>query len=160
MIGLPKENIMIEAQVLSYTYDLVDLLNSSDAMKNYLARKKELAEDEHAQATIRAFNRLKVRYDEVERFGKYHPDYHCIHEQLYDLKRLLNQIPAVKRFKEAEEKLDEILYMISQTIAHSVSFGIKIPSNHPYFNSTLSCGTSSGGGCGTGCGTGGNCGCH
>ena len=36
---------------------------------------------------------------------------------------------AFNKFKEAEEKLDELLHDVSKTIAHAVSESIKVPSN-------------------------------
>jgi cell fate (sporulation/competence/biofilm development) regulator YlbF (YheA/YmcA/DUF963 family) len=61
-----------------------------------------------------------------------------------EVQKRLEQIEAVRRFKEAEERLDDLLYTISTTIAHAVSDTIKVPSNNP-LPGAGSCG--SGGSC-------------
>lgn len=98
---------------------------------------------------VRQFDKKKELFEECQRFGHFHPDYHAALGQVQEIQNQLDSLESVRRFKLAEERLDNLLYSISQTIAHSVSDTIKVPSNDPL---------TSGGSCSTGsCSTGGSC---
>ncbi|MCF6094215.1 YlbF family regulator [Microaerobacter geothermalis] len=151
-MSLDMSTVILEA------YHLADLIKSSEEVGNYLYWKKQMDEHEEAQQMIAQFNRLKEKYEEVERFGKYHPDYGRVQQEVYEMRRKLHSIDVVRHFKEAEDALDELLFTVSSTIAHSVSKEIKVPSNNPLYAYGGGCGTGGTGGS-HGCGTGGGCGC-
>jgi cell fate (sporulation/competence/biofilm development) regulator YlbF (YheA/YmcA/DUF963 family) len=139
------------AEILSETYELSEMITSSEEMKAYRETKQDLSEDVNSQAMITAFQKLKDQHEEVQRFGKYHPDYHKISKEMRLKKRELDMLPAVHAFKQAEKALENLLIEVSQTIASAISPTIKVPGNNPF--------DQLGGGCGGGgCGTGG-CGC-
>lgn len=141
------------AQLLDEAGQLSELICRSETMARYITCKKALEQDQEAQRKISAFQIKKNEYEEVQRFGKWHPDFERVTKETRKLKRELDQLEVVSRFKEAEFKLEELLFEVSKIIAGAVSGDIKVPSDHPL----LSLG---GGGCGTGCGTGGSCGCR
>lgn len=91
-------------------------------------------------------NSKKELFEETQRFGHFHPNFHEAKEQVEAVQREMEQIEAVWRFKDAENNLDQMLYEMSELIAHSVSESIKVPSNNPLPK-------------GGGCGSGGSCGC-
>lgn len=65
-----------------FILDEVDELNamilSSEQAENLRLAKKAVYEDAELSAQIMAFQRLKDQYEDVQRFGKYHPDYNII----------------------------------------------------------------------------------
>ncbi len=138
--------------ILSSAQDIADLILASDEMKTYIQTKKTLAHNEEAQKKIRAFQRLKIQHEEVDRFGKYHPDYSRVNEEVRLMRRELQTMPAVRAFKKAESAMDDLLYHVCRTIADGVSDSIKVPSDNPLYQLGGSCSTG-------GCGTGGSCGC-
>lgn len=129
---------------------LVEMLADSEPVLNYLDWKDKLARDSEAQDIIRNFVQLRERYDEVQRFGKYHPDYKTVIKQMMDIKRELDLNNTIAGYKKAEDDLASLLNEISLSLARAVSPSIKVPTGDPFFDK----------GCGGGCGTGGPCGCH
>lgn len=141
-----------QLEVLLTAQDIAEMILASEEMTTYIRMKEALRKDQSAQDQIRKFRKIKETFEEVERFGKYHPDYSQVHEQVRTLKRDIQMIPSVQAFRKAETALDELLYQVCRVVADGVSTSIKVPSDNPLYNL--------GGGCGTGgCGTGGSCGC-
>ncbi|MGV3487828.1 MAG: YlbF family regulator [Tuberibacillus sp.] len=129
---------------------LVEMLSESDAVAKYRACKDKLARDEEAKALIKRFTDLREKYNEVQRFGKYHPEFDSVIRQMMDVKRDLDLNDTIAAYKKAEEDVETLLTEISRSIAMAVSPSIKVPTGDPFFDR----------GCGGGCGTGGACGCH
>ncbi|MEK4629673.1 MAG: YlbF family regulator [Solibacillus sp.] len=126
------------------------ILSSEQAQKLRLAFNA-VYEDAELSATIKAFQRLKDQYEDVQRFGKYHPDYNTIMKRMRTEKRQLDMNERVAALKVAENDYQDLLDEISLIIGHSVSEAVKVPVSNPFF--------TSGSSCGTGCGTGGGCSC-
>ncbi|AMA72463.1 MULTISPECIES: YlbF family regulator [Aneurinibacillus] len=140
-------------EVMERAHRIGEQLVASEEMKRYLEFRRRMEQDPEAEAKIASFNRMKEAYEEVQRFGKYHPDYDRVTREIRQKKREMEKVATVAAFKKAENDLDELLYRISRTIADAVSASIKVPSNNPLYE-------LAGGGCGSGgCGTGGSCGC-
>ncbi|GEN35000.1 YlbF family regulator [Aneurinibacillus danicus] len=139
-------------EVMERAYRIGELLTGSEEMKRYLESRRRMEQDPEAEAKIASFNRMKEVYEEVQRFGKYHPDYNKVTREIRQKKREMEQVASVAAFKKAEDELDELLYRVSRTIADAVSKSIKVPSNNPLYEMMGGCGSG-------GCGTGGSCGC-
>ncbi|WP_281887851.1 YlbF family regulator [Paenibacillus sp. YYML68] len=137
------------AALLLEAYQLADMINNSAETADYLYWKHMKDQDEEAALLVRKFQKAKERFEECERFGHYHPNYHEALEQIQAVQAELDEVMSVRRFKEAERKLDELLQAVAETIAYSVSDTIKVPSNDP-LASTGGC--SSGGSCSGKCG--------
>lgn len=142
------------------TMEIVDLLDrsegigrmvmNSDTMYNYKRAKWELEEDKEAQRLIKQFTDMKEHYDDVQRFGRYHPDYSTIMKKVRSVKREMDMHEKVALFKKAERELQKLLDEISEKVAFSVSEQIKVPKNGMALTDS---------GCSGGCGSGGSCGC-
>jgi cell fate (sporulation/competence/biofilm development) regulator YlbF (YheA/YmcA/DUF963 family) len=148
-LGLINLSIM-EARALDMStlitqaYEIGDLINSSTEVAEYLYWKQEVEQSQEVQKTVKKLERKKELYEECQRFGHFHPDYHAAMEEVKKVEEELEQFTCVKQYKLAEEQLDDLLYSVSSTIANSVSDSIKVPSNKLL--------PSSGG-----CSTGGSC---
>lgn len=123
------------------------LINLSEQMENYNQAKKQLAEDKEAQALIATFEKKKDQYEEVKRFGRYHPDYSKITKEIRVIKREVDMHDTVAAFKIAERDIQMLLDDVSERIAFSVSKQIKVPRDGALFTDS-GCGCGSGGGCG------------
>ncbi|WP_230499764.1 YlbF family regulator [Sutcliffiella rhizosphaerae] len=143
------------------TVEHVEIVEKAEQLAKMIWRS-ELAEDYHrclynlqnddvAQELIRSFEKMKEKYEEVQRFGKYHPDYRKVTLETRELKRKLDLHDTIHAFKEAEDTIQKVLDEISVLIGKSVSENVKVPTGNPFFDSLSSCGG--------GCGTGGGCGC-
>lgn len=134
------------AALLTTAYELGDMVKESAEMAAYLYWKERVQAQQDVQRLLVDFARKKELYAETERFGRFHPDFHEARKVVKAIEAELDQYVEVSEFKRAEEALDNMLYTLSETIAHSVSESIKVPSNSLKVS----------GGCGGGCS--GNCG--
>ncbi len=131
--------------ILEETDELNRLILHSEEVKRYRMCKAEMEQDAEAQRLIRDFNRKKESFEDVERFGKYHPDYQRIRREVREMKRSLDMNEKVARFKDAENELAAMLAEISKIIAYSVSTTIKVPTGNPFFDEGAAGGCGSGG---------------
>ncbi|WP_409341092.1 YlbF family regulator [Paenibacillus sp. MBLB4367] len=142
------------AGVLMQAYELGDLINGSSEVSQYLYWKQKVEQDEEVKRLVRLFAKKKELFEECERFGHFHPDYHAAMDEVKRVQAQLDAMESVRQFKDAEERVDDLLYQISKTIAHAVSESVKVPSNNPLADG----GGCSSGGCSSGGSCSGNCG--
>ncbi|MCS7459438.1 YlbF family regulator [Paenibacillus doosanensis] len=133
--------------ILTQAYDLGDMINGSAETADYLYWKKVKDEDPQVKELLRLFQKKKDLFEECQRFGHFHPDYHSALDQAKQIQEQLDSLESVKRYKEAERRLDDLLFTVSEMIARSVSDSIKVPGNE-LLASGGSCST---GGCSGGC---------
>lgn len=133
------------ASVLMSAYELGDMINGSVEVADYLYWRERMQEHPEVRRLMVELNARKELFEETQRFGHFHPNYHAAKEEVEQVERAMEEIEAVARFQAAEQALDQLLFEMSETIAHSVSSSIKVPSNDPLPKS--------------GCGSGGSCGC-
>ncbi|MDF2670916.1 MAG: hypothetical protein K0R67_3222 [Paenibacillus sp.] len=131
------------SELLSQAYEVGDMINASAEAADYAYWKQQVESDAEIQAAVKQFAKLKEMFEETERFGHFHPNYHEALDAVKVAEVKLEGFEAVRLFKMAEAKLDELLFSVSETIAHSVSEAIKVPSNNP-LPTKAGCGT---GGC-------------
>src|SRR5699024_1154256 len=108
--------------------------------------KVQLKQDQEAQSLLKDFERKKEIYADVQRFGRYHPDYSQMTKEVRLMKREVDMLNSVAEFKIVERKLQALLDDISEKIAFSVSKKIMVPKDNALFKDV-------------GCGHGGSCGC-
>ncbi|MCP8970268.1 YlbF family regulator [Ectobacillus ponti] len=129
---------------------LARIIVQSEEAVEYRTCYNRLRQDQEAQSLIARFTGMKERYEEVQRFGKYHPDFSAVTRQIRELKRELDVHEAVAAFKKAENAMQKLLDEVSVILGREISPAVKVPTGNPYFDSMS---------CGTGCGSGGSCGC-
>lgn len=142
------------------TMEIVDLLDrsetigqmvmNSDTMQEFQQAKSELEGDKEAQKLVKEFSSMKEHYEDVQRFGRYHPDYSTIMKKVRAVKREMDMHDKVAQYKKAERNVQKLLDEISESVAFSVSDQIKVPKNGMALTDS---------GCSGGCGSGGSCGC-
>ncbi|MDT2045674.1 regulator [Priestia aryabhattai] len=138
-------------ELLDESDALANMVLHSDVAEHYRECLNRLNKDTEAQELIAEFGKMKEQYEDVQRFGKYHPDYKSITKQMRDIKRSVDLQHTIAAFKKAENELQKLLDEISVIIGQSVSEHIKVPTGNPFFDTGSSCGG--------GCGAGGSCGC-
>ncbi|XXM73407.1 YlbF family regulator [Lysinibacillus sphaericus] len=137
-------------EILDSADELSNWILNSDVAENYRKSLYKLRNNNVTQTKIQQFTRMKERYEEVQRFGRYHPDYKTVMKEIRERKREMDMDDNVAEFRRAENELQDLLDKVSLIIGHSVSKNVKVPSGNPFF---------SGSSCGGGCGSGGSCGC-
>lgn len=122
----------------------------SDLVQQYFEAKRAVYGDEQLVQHIEQFLQMKERYEEVQRFGKYHPDYREVMTTVRKQKRALDLNEKIATYRLAETELQGMLDLVGYTLAQAVSTNVAVDSSNPFFE------TSS---CGTGCASGGACNC-
>ena len=136
-------------EIMDQAERLAQEIIQSEVGLHYLDSLRKMNLDPVAQEKIQTFNSMKDSYEEVQRFGRYHPDYKTVTKATREAKREMDLHPSIIVYKQAENSLQQLLDEISMLIGHSVSPHIKVPTGNPFFESS----------CGGGCGSGGSCGC-
>lgn len=119
----------------------------SDVYEEYDHARQAMENDDEAQQLINAFNDIKSHYEDVQRFGRYHPDYNQIMKEVRSTKRAMDMHEKVAAYKIAERNLQKLLDEISEYVSESVSTDVKAPKDGAALTDS-------------GCGSGGNCGCN
>ena len=137
------------ASLLLKAYELGDTIIASAPVASYLYWQDQVNQNSEVASLKREFAKAKELFEECQRFGRFHPNYHEAKDKVKAIEEKLQSIPCVAQYKQYEQELDELLHEVALMIARSVSETIKVPSNEK----------ASGGGCGSGgscsCGSGG-----
>ena len=129
---------------------LASMIIRSDAYVRFCSCRQAVEDSRPAQTLITRFRRIRERYNEVQRFGRYHPDYHTVTREMMETKRRMDVYPLIAEMRRAEKELNDMLDRISLKLARSVSRSIKVPTGDPFFDRA----------CSAGCGAGGKCKCR
>ena len=140
------------AILMDHSDKLCKMILSSELFYRYLDAHRAVYTNSNLVSEVNHFTKLKDQYEEVQRFGKYHPDYSKVMKDIRLTKRKLDMVDEIATLKVAENDLQDLLDEVSLLIGKSVSEGVKVPVSNPFF-------ASSGSSCGSGCGTGGSCSC-
>lgn len=131
-------------QLLEFAENLAQMVLESDLVEQYKICLAKMQNDQETQKKIQRFVSLKELYEEVQRFGQYHPDYKRVMSEIRQYKREMDLDPNVAEFKLAENDLQALLDEISKAIGGAVSQQIMVPTGNPFFD------TGQGSGCGSG----------
>lgn len=134
-------------EILDTAEEIAQMVKESDIAENYIRCLYNLRNSKETQDKVQAFVKVKDLYEEVQRFGSYHPDYKRIMKEVRVLKRKMDLDDNVAEFKKAENQLQSLLDEISVLIGQSVSENIKVPIGDPFFTGSSGCGGCSSGGC-------------
>ncbi|MBO3064555.1 MULTISPECIES: YlbF family regulator [Staphylococcus] len=134
--------------VLDEIEDLSDKILESRLYQEYRQAEQALANNDEAHLLYQAFLKSKDKYDEIMRFGKYHPDYQNVMLDTRKRKRAYEMLPVVMNHKQKEVALQELIDQVIVKIAYAVSENVKIEAGNPFFQKDAG-----------GCATGGSCSC-
>lgn len=134
--------------ILDEIENLSDMIVQSEVYQSYQHAKDYLENDDEAHLLYQAFLKSKDQYDDVMRFGKYHPDYKRIMMETRQRKRAYEMLPVVMDYKTKEVALQNLIDEVVTKIAFAVSENVKIEAGNPFFRTGHN-----------GCATGGSCNC-
>jgi len=137
-----------KVEILDAAEQLARMIIDSELADKYRECYYRMKTDPNTQSRIRRFARMKERYEEVQRFGRYHPDYKQVMAELRQAKREMDLDENVARFKRAENELQDLLDQISVMIGRAVSENVKVSTGNPFFETAGKTGCSIGGSCG------------
>lgn len=148
-MSLMEKQSLDMSRLLLKAYEIGDLINDSRETSEYKHWKRQVADNGEIQSVIREFAKRKEQFEDCQRFGHFHPDYHKALDAVKETEAKLDSFEEVRQYKAAEARLDELLHSVSTLIARAVSETVKVPGN----------GLQPEGGCSSGGACGGNCGC-
>ena len=139
-------------EILEEASVLVQMIEQSKPMNQYVKTLRAMREDDALMKRVNHFNDLKERYEEVQRFGTYHPEYSNVIQEVRQVKRELDLHEKVAAFQKAEDEMQRLLDAISFRLARAVSPAVKVDSGNPFYQTA----TTS---CDIGCSASGTCTC-
>jgi len=139
------------ARIMEHAEDLCKMILASEQAVQYRDAYHAVYSDQSLVEDIRLFQKMKDQYEDVQRFGRYHPDYHKIMKDVRVQKRTLDLNEKVANLKVAENDLQDLLDEVSLLVGKTVSESVMVPVSNPFFTTSSSCGG--------GCGSGGSCSC-
>ncbi|PID01350.1 regulator [Sporosarcina sp. P2] len=137
-------------RVIDMAEELSDMLLCSEVVKTYQDAHNRVYSNVDLRKKIMDFTKMKEQYEDVQRFGRYHPDYKVIMKEIRLQKRELDLQDEVAALRLAENDVQDLLDEIGILIGRTVSEAVKVPAGD---------GTFSNSSCGGGCGSGGSCSC-
>ena len=117
----------MKENVLKAVYELVDEIKEKNEYKKLLKLKKIIDTDKQIIKLVEVFNKTKVKYNEVSKYGEHHPDLKEVRKELSISKEKLFTNEIIKEYKQLEKEIQNLLDDISRKIAKSVSPKIKHP---------------------------------
>lgn len=136
--------------IIEQAEGLAEMLLTSEVVAEYRKAYDDVYSDTALVAEIQTFTVMKERYEEVQRFGRYHPDYNIVMKSIRVQKRDLDMNEQVAALRLAENDVQYLFDQVGSIVAKSVSDTVKVPVESAFY---------SGSSCGDGCGTGGSCSC-
>lgn len=136
--------------ILEHAEELADYILSSDVIEEYNKCYEAVYSNDILVKSIKEFTEMKERYDEVQRFGRYHPDYSHVMKEIRLQKRALDMNEQIAALRLAENDVQFLYDEVGSIIAKSVSDSVKVPAGSAFFADSS---------CGSGCGSGGSCSC-
>ncbi|ARQ04184.1 YlbF family regulator [Macrococcoides caseolyticum] len=109
------------------------MLKHSSAYHEYRDSYIEIEQNKDVQQLKRDFLKIKIQYEEVQRFGRYHPDYTKIMMETRKRKKAYDMHPLVVLFKQKETQLQQLLDEIITIVAHAISNEVKVERGNPFF---------------------------
>ena len=76
--------------IIEHAEELTEILLSSEVVDSYRQAHEAVYSDVNLAKSIKEFTEMKERYEEVQRFGRYHPDYNIVMKSIRVQKRELD----------------------------------------------------------------------
>lgn len=119
----------VDTEILLQIYDLAEMINQSEEAAEYIKNKEVVEKDLQIAQLKEELTKEKKQFEEVKRFGQYHPDYQEIKSKLDQTLLTIEQNENIQKFKKAENRLDDLLYQVTHILGQSISKSIKIGRN-------------------------------
>lgn len=137
----------MDFEIMDLLDSLNDMVMNTEEYKNYCKYKGLLDMDDEVRNMIKHFARLKEDFIDVERFGKYHPDFSSKRREINQYKKMLDMHPIIMEYRRAEFQLQSLLDEILFIVGQSVSPHANIVSSNPFFSNSSNSGCATGGSC-------------
>lgn len=117
----------MESKILDKTYELIDEIKAKKEYQRLLELNEVIKKNDKIKELINDFNKAKIKYDEVIKYGKYHPDLKQTQINLKEKKETLYENDIMKEYKSLEKQIQKELDIISIKLSQTISKKIKHP---------------------------------
>lgn len=117
----------MKQEIFLKTYELIDEIKAVSEYQRLIELQSIIKIDEELSSLILEFKELNKKYEEVSKYGKYHPDLKDVQKRFSTKKIELYNHPLIKEYKQCEKKIELILTEVASKLATSVSKKIKHP---------------------------------
>lgn len=114
-------------------FELCDKIIASSVATKHLENRLSVETNPEARLKEERFVQARDKFEQIESYGKYAPDYTAFRRTLRQEKRILDMDPNISSFRISERELQNILDRVTYEIAQSVSADIKIEAGNPFF---------------------------
>lgn len=120
-------------EVLNMSDRLNEMILNSKCYNDYVTQYREMQQSVEVNEMKHLFFRQKEKYDEVMRFGRYHPDYMDVMLKTRRMKKEIDLHPLVAAAKKAEMDLQSLLDEVIVIVTSHISSGIMVERGNPFF---------------------------
>jgi cell fate (sporulation/competence/biofilm development) regulator YlbF (YheA/YmcA/DUF963 family) len=114
---------------MDLTYQVIDEIKASKDYQRLLELHQIIKNDPAISQLVGQFNNYKEKYQEVQKYGKYHPDLKEVQIGFSEAKTSLYNHVLILEYKQLEKKIQSLLDRISTEIAEAISPKIKHPND-------------------------------
>jgi cell fate (sporulation/competence/biofilm development) regulator YlbF (YheA/YmcA/DUF963 family) len=116
-------------ELMTLAMDASDEWKQSEAYQTYIDAKKELS-DPSLVPLIDSFDKTKKTYEEVIRYGKYHPDFEAATNAFIEAKTALYQTSQYQAYSQALYKINEQFRLFTSEL-NEVLLSCKVMGDQP-----------------------------
>lgn len=102
--------------ILIKAYELADAICRSELFQTYKAYQQKVERDDEVQTLLQEFKKKQDAFEEMSRFGTYHPDYVRVKKEYQKAKIALMNHPTFNRYKRLEKEFETTLYHIEESL--------------------------------------------
>jgi cell fate (sporulation/competence/biofilm development) regulator YlbF (YheA/YmcA/DUF963 family) len=107
-------------RIWEYANELGQLLAEAPEVEQYKRTEQALQQNIEAQSLIRQFRELQEELSSLEERGTDRKYTKPLRDRIYQLIIQMDQIPEIQQFKEAQNKINELLGSVSQLLADTI----------------------------------------
>lgn len=115
----------MKTEIMMKTYEVVDEIKSTKAYQELLVLSQKINNNSNLLHLIDEHKKWQKKYEDVKKYGKYHPDLKKVSYEFSLAKETLYTDPLFVEYKKREKEVEKMLNSLSATLAQAVSEKIR-----------------------------------
>ncbi len=124
----------MNSETLEHIENLIIEIKAEPSYKDFIRTNALIDDNKEIQVLIERFKLAEKRYQEALKYGKHYPGLKELQKAFIEAKTSLYQNDTVKKHKEAERTLQDILDQCALSIAEVVSKRIFVQTRLPFMS--------------------------
>ncbi|TDM07361.1 YlbF family regulator [Macrococcus lamae] len=126
-------------ELMDHADGINHMIINSESYVNYKNNMQRMQSNSEVEKLRKDFVKMKEQYDEVMRFGRYHPDYMEVMLKTRRAKKDYEMHPLVAAAKQSETVLQSLLDEVIVIVSNAISSDIKVDRGNPFFTADHQC---------------------